>query len=196
MNFVKELETNPSEYYDAKPSDDITIWYVRIKNLADEYTGGVYYMKIHFTDQYPFAAPDYYMLTPSGRFEINRKICFSNSGHHSDSWSPIWGINQIIMGIVSFFYERTSVGISHIRTSTTEDRVKKASMSVKYNRTHLGDIEKLFDIAQCVALGAAPDVALGVGPDVAALSVGPDVAALGVDSTTYTEKPEPSKADC
>jgi ubiquitin-protein ligase len=146
MNFVTELEKNPSEYYEAKPSEDITIWYVKIKNLSEEYTGGVYYMKIHFTEEYPFKAPDYYMLTPSGRFDINRKICFSNSGYHSESWSPLWGINQIIMGTISFFYERNSVGISHINTSTSEERAKHAISSVEYNLKHLANIEKMFTI--------------------------------------------------
>ena len=150
MNFVTDLQMNPSDYYEAVPSDDITVWYAKIKNLSDEYTGGVYYMKIHFTDEYPFKAPDYFMLTPSSRFEINRKICFSNSNFHSDSWSPIWGINQIIMGIVSFFYERKSVGIGHVGKSTTDDRAKKAAASVEYNRKHLANIEKMFSITQSI----------------------------------------------
>jgi ubiquitin-protein ligase len=145
MSFMKELEKNPSDYYEAKPSyDDITIWYVKIKNLSEEYTGGIYYMKIHFTEEYPFKAPDYYMLTPSGRFEINKKICFSNSGYHSESWSPLWGINQIIMGTISFFYERNSVGICHISNGTNEERIRFALASAAYNKTHLAKLEQMF----------------------------------------------------
>lgn len=145
MSFIKDIEKNQSEYYEAKPSEsDINIWYVKIKNLADEYVGGVYYMKIHFTDQYPFKPPDYYMLTPSGRFEINRAICLSNSGFHSESWSPLWGINQLIMGIISFFYERDSQGIAHISNSSNEDRARYAKQSIEYNRQYLPDIDKMF----------------------------------------------------
>jgi ubiquitin-protein ligase len=146
-NFIKELEKNPSEYYEATHSkEDITIWYVKIKNLSEEYTDGVYYMKIHFTEKYPFNPPDYYMLTLSGRFEINKKICFSNSGYHSDSWSPLWGINQIIMGIISFFYERNSSGISHINNTTSEQRQYLAKSSIKYNNNNLSHITKLFNL--------------------------------------------------
>lgn len=142
-SFLKNLEENPSDYYEAKPSDDIRIWYVKIKNLSEEYTGGIYYMKLHFTEKYPFSPPDYYMLTPSGRFKINSKICLSNSGYHSESWSPLWGINQIIMGLISFFYERDSIGIGHINDTTVEERAEYADSSIEYNLKH-NEIENLF----------------------------------------------------
>ncbi|KAJ4306345.1 hypothetical protein N0V88_001145 [Collariella sp. IMI 366227] len=35
---------------------------------------------------YPFR-----FLTPSGRFETNREICLSISGHHEETWQPAWG---------------------------------------------------------------------------------------------------------
>jgi len=147
MSFITYCQKNPSEYYEARPKDeDINIWYVKIKNLSDEYIGGEYLLKIHFTEEYPFKPPDYYMLTPSGRFEINKKICFSNSGYHSDAWSPLWGIHQIIMGIISFFYERDSHGISHISSSSVSDRTMFAINSIEYNMTKLNSIIKLFDL--------------------------------------------------
>lgn len=31
---------------------------------------------------YPFKPPEVYMLTPSGRFEVNKKICLSISSFH------------------------------------------------------------------------------------------------------------------
>jgi ubiquitin-conjugating enzyme E2 J1 len=176
MSFMKELEKNPSDYYEAKPSyDDITIWYVKIKNLSEEYTGGIYYMKIHFTEEYPFKAPDYYMLTPSGRFEINKKICFSNSGYHSESWSPLWGINQIIMGTISFFYERNSVGICHISNGTNEERIRFALASAAYNKTHLAKLEQMFpEIVKVL-----PDIEVAVAePEVAEPEVAEPVVAV------------------
>jgi len=146
LSFVKYVKDNPYEYYDAVPStDDITIWYIKIKNLSDEYVGGEYYMKVHFTEEYPFKPPDYYMLTPSGRFEINKKICLSNSGFHNDMWSPLWGIHQIIMGMISFFYERNSHGISHIDYTTNEQRADFAKRSKEYNDSKLKNIQILFN---------------------------------------------------
>ena len=147
MSFIAYCEKNPSEYYDARPDpSNINIWFVKIKNLSDEYATGEYIMKIHFTEEYPFKPPDYYMMTPSGRFEINRKICFSNSGYHSESWSPLWGIHQIIMGMISFFYERTSNGISHISSSSSETRANFALDSVEYNNKNLKSTLALFEM--------------------------------------------------
>lgn len=146
MSFIAFCEKNPSDYYEARPDpSNINIWFVKIKNLSDEYATGEYFMKIHFTEEYPFKPPDYYMMTPSGRFEINRKICFSNSGYHSESWSPLWGIHQIIMGMISFFYERTSNGISHISSTTNEQRANFALDSVEYNNKHLKQTIALFE---------------------------------------------------
>ena len=147
MSFITYCEKNPSEYYDARPDpSNINIWFVKIKNLSDEYATGEYIMKIHFTEEYPFKPPDYYMMTPSGRFEINRKICFSNSGYHSESWSPLWGIHQIIMGMISFFYERTSNGISHISSTSSETRANFALDSVEYNNKNLKSTLALFEM--------------------------------------------------
>lgn len=141
QKFVKDLDTEKSEYYDAKPDEnDITIWYVRIYNLSDEYVGGEYYMKILFTEEYPYKPPSYMMLTPSGRFEINKLICMSNTGFHSDQWSPLWSLSAIINAMISFFYERKSVGIAHISTSTEEQRRKFAQESKDYNQKNLKKI--------------------------------------------------------
>lgn len=143
--FIVDCKHNPSEYYTTCQSpDDITIWYVKIHNLADDYLDGEYYLKIHFTQEYPFKPPDYTMLTPSERFKINTKLCFSNSGYHSESWSPLWGINQIIIGFISFFYETQSSGIGHISNSSSVNRKLCAKNSIKYNNIHLNKIIKLF----------------------------------------------------
>ena len=141
LSFVSYLHENPSEYYEACPSEDnISIWYAKVKNLSDEYKGGEYLLKIKFPEEYPFKAPDYEVLTPSGRFEINSKLCFSNTGFHGETWSAMWGIDQILMGLVSYFYERKSQGIGHIATTTVADRTKFAKDSVSYNQRKHNDI--------------------------------------------------------
>ena len=138
MSFITYLHENPSEYYEACPSlENISIWYAKIKNLSDEYKGGEYLLKITFPEEYPFKAPDYQMMTPSGRFDINSKLCFSNTGFHGETWSAMWGIDQILMGLVSYFYERNSNGIGHISGSTEASRREYAGKSKNYNnKTH------------------------------------------------------------
>jgi ubiquitin-conjugating enzyme E2 J2 len=42
------------------------------------------------------------MLTPSGRFEVNKKICMSYSDFHPELWNPLWGVATIVIGTISF----------------------------------------------------------------------------------------------
>lgn len=51
---------------------------------------------------YPLRPPSFRFLTPSGRFEVNREICLSISGHHEESWQPAWGIRTALTAIRSF----------------------------------------------------------------------------------------------
>ncbi len=39
------------------------------------YFGGIYHGKLVFPKSFPFKAPAVYMITPSGRFECNKRIC-------------------------------------------------------------------------------------------------------------------------
>ena len=45
----------------------------------EPYLGGYYIGKIELPVDYPAKAGDFYMLTPNGRFDINKKICLTNS---------------------------------------------------------------------------------------------------------------------
>ena len=43
-----------------------------------------------------------FRLQPNGRFETNRKICLSISGHHPESWQPSWSIRTALLAIIGF----------------------------------------------------------------------------------------------
>lgn len=120
-------------------------WYLLIHSLTDDcYAGGEYIVNIRLSPRYPFEAPDFYMLTPNGRFDVMKKLCFSNSSYHQlDGWSPMWTMRTIILGFLSFFLEKTSTGIGHI---TTSDEAKKefAQASVAYNHSRNAPIMRLF----------------------------------------------------
>ena len=42
--------------------------------------------KVVFSPQYPYRPPSILMLTPSGRFAIQQKLCLSISDFHPESW--------------------------------------------------------------------------------------------------------------
>jgi ubiquitin-conjugating enzyme E2 J2 len=66
------------------------------------FEGGVYHGVLKFPKNYPFAPPSVIMRTPSGRFELNKRICFSLSDFHPELWNPMWTTRSIITGLVSF----------------------------------------------------------------------------------------------
>jgi ubiquitin-protein ligase len=109
-------------------------WYCLIHSLNEEvYAGGEYIVNIKLSPRYPFEAPDFYMLTPNGRFDVMKKLCFSNSSYHQkEGWSPMWTMRTIILGFLSFFLEKTSTGIGHIDT-TDEVKKKFAEGSTAFN---------------------------------------------------------------
>lgn len=42
------------------------------------------------------------VLQPNGRFETNKKICLSISGHHPETWQPSWSIRTALMAMIAF----------------------------------------------------------------------------------------------
>ena len=47
--------------------------------------------------------PSIQLLTPSGRFEVGKKICLSATSFHPEHWQPAWGIRTIIEALIAFF---------------------------------------------------------------------------------------------
>ena len=125
--------------------DDILDWYCMIYELEEPgFIGGEYIFNIKMSSNYPFEPPEFYFLTPNGRFDINKKLCFSNSSYHKESWSPMWTIKTIILGFLSFFLEKTSSGIGHLTTDESEKN-HYASTSQEFNVTKLKNIIKQFE---------------------------------------------------
>ena len=125
-------------------NNDIYECYCLFHNLKDEYQDGEYILHIKLAPTHPMEPPNFFFLTPNGRFEINKKLCFSNSGYHSESWSPMWNLRTIILGFLSFFLEKKSLGIGHISMSDNEKQIL-ARQSKQYNINNLNEIYFLFN---------------------------------------------------
>jgi len=71
------------------------------------------------------------MITPSGRFSPNEKICLSLSDFHPETWQPTWGIDKILLGLQSFMNtEESTVGSVK---GTVEERKTYALNSLDFN---------------------------------------------------------------
>ena len=64
----------------------------------EPYLGGKYHGILEFPETFPMKPPAIKMLTPSGRFELNRRICVSMSDFHIEQWNPSWTVEKILIG--------------------------------------------------------------------------------------------------
>lgn len=123
-------------------NDDLKIWFFKFTFSDGPYNGGEYIGQLMFPPQYPFKPPDFMMLTPNGRYDINHKICLSNTGFHSESWSASWTPSSLIVGFISTFEDTNkeiTKGLGHIVTSL-EEKHKYAENSASYNANCLPQI--------------------------------------------------------
>ncbi|BCS01832.1 ubiquitin-conjugating enzyme E2 [Aspergillus luchuensis] len=101
-----DLQTNPSPYFHAAPVSDTNLfdWHFTLLGppAPSPYAGGIYHGRITLPPTYPLRPPSFRFLTPSGRFEVNREICLSISGHHEETWQPAWGIRTALIALRSF----------------------------------------------------------------------------------------------
>jgi ubiquitin-conjugating enzyme E2 J1 len=102
---ASELSISPSADYHAEPQEtNLFEWHFTIRGppAPSAYAGGIYHGRIILPPQYPLRPPSFRFLTPTGRFEVNREICLSISGHHEETWQPAWGVRTALVAIRSF----------------------------------------------------------------------------------------------
>ncbi|KAJ0407818.1 hypothetical protein P43SY_008279 [Pythium insidiosum] len=117
------LQKKPVENIRAVPLEkNILEWYYVITGTdGTPYEGGYYFGKLKFPPEYPMKPPSVLMLTPSGRFEVNRRICLSMSDFHPETWNPLWSVGSILTGLYSFMLEN-EITTGGIETSDEEKR--------------------------------------------------------------------------
>ena len=99
---VRDLGKNRMHFCQAIKSDsDPFIFYFLLRGDDEsDYEGGYYLGKILLPQTYPEKPGDFMMLTPNGRFDIDKKICLTNSGYHTENWTPLWNIRIMIIGCI------------------------------------------------------------------------------------------------
>ena len=141
------LKKEPLHYATAYPDEEnMLIWYFLIKGQnGTDYENGEYIGKIVHSNKYPTEPPDYYMLTPNGRFSTNQKICVTTSSYHKSEWSSTWNIKTILIGFYSIWLDDVEHGISHIKCSKLE-REQLANNSNEYNLKNHKNIYEKFNL--------------------------------------------------
>ncbi|KAG6040563.1 hypothetical protein E4U41_000138 [Claviceps citrina] len=98
------MSKSPSGDYTAEPLEsDLFEWHFTLRGPPNSvYSEGLYHGRIVLPPTYPLRPPSFRFTTPNGRFEANREICLSISGHHEETWQPAWGIRTAIVALRSF----------------------------------------------------------------------------------------------
>jgi len=144
-DFRKFTEENPSHFdVYSNPENILEIYFLLIGREKTNYEGGLYIGKIVHSPEYPRKAPDYYVYTPNGRFEINKKICLTNSAYHQADWAPAaWNLITLLEGFSSVWHsdiKEDKIGISHITDTSPTNLTNFAQESIKFNSEKLTSI--------------------------------------------------------
>ena len=105
------LRRKPLEGIHAAPLESNMLeWHYCLEGPAgSDYAGGYYHGTITFPKEYPFKPPTIMMITPNGRFDVNKRLCLSMSDFHPESWNPLWSVGTIIMGLYSFMQGKQTI---------------------------------------------------------------------------------------
>ncbi|XP_039293935.1 ubiquitin-conjugating enzyme E2 J1 isoform X2 [Nilaparvata lugens] len=103
MREALELRSATDEYC-ARPLDDnLFEWHFTVRGAPHtDFQAGIYHGRILLPPDYPMKPPNIILLTPNGRFETNKKICLSISGHHPETWQPSWSIRTAMLALIAF----------------------------------------------------------------------------------------------
>ncbi|UMM19758.1 hypothetical protein L5515_015224 [Caenorhabditis briggsae] len=120
----QRLLKEPVPYMKAAPLEsNILEWrYIIIGAPKTPYEGGIYHGKLLFPKDFPFKPPAILMLTPSGRFQVNTRLCLSISDYHPDTWNPAWTVSTIITGLMSFMNDNQPT-LGSLNSSESERRL-------------------------------------------------------------------------
>jgi ubiquitin-protein ligase len=133
-DFKKFTEENPS-HFDVYPNPDniLEIFFLLVGRENTPYEGGLYIGKIVHSPDYPRKAPDYYVMTPNGRFEVKRKICLTNSAYHQADWAPAaWNLITLLEGFSSVWH--SDIKEDKILVHTNYTLTHGLKMSTKTNK--------------------------------------------------------------
>ncbi|CAL3969042.1 unnamed protein product [Diplocarpon coronariae] len=120
---ASEMATSPSPDFHAAPASDADLfdWHFTLRGPpSSAFQSGIYHGRIVLPPTYPLRPPSFRFLTPSGRFEVNREICLSISGHHEETWMPAWGVRTALTALRSFMETDAKGQLGGLDTSKEE----------------------------------------------------------------------------
>lgn len=140
----------------APDTNNVFIWYFIIFGLEDyPWKGGFYLGKLIFPNDYPWKPPGIMLISETGRFKPNERICLSISDYHPESWNPVWPVRSIIIGLISFFVTETHT-VGSIREISKDQQAKVAVASKQKILNHKVYKEFFKTFENHIGLGSGP----------------------------------------
>ena len=133
MKELRDLQKAPIREFALHPVEEnaLELHFTMIGPPDSPYDGGIYHGRILIPSEYPFAPPDVVMLTPSGRFEVGKKVCLSVSSYHPERWKATWGIATVLHALRDHMATSEKLGIGAVDYPNAI-RVKMAAQSRDY----------------------------------------------------------------
>jgi len=148
---AQELSNSPSPDYTATPLEtDLFEWHFTLRGPPrSAYGEGIYHGRIVLPPAYPLKPPSFRFVTPSGRFETNREICLSISGHHEETWQPAWGLRTALVALRSFMETDARGQLGGLETTdavrrrlATESRAYRCPACARTNAEIIAECEE------------------------------------------------------
>ena len=131
---LKAFMRDPPPYLSVAVNDqNFFLWSYLLEGPPNTpYEGGWYWGRLKFPPEYPFKPPSILMVTPSGRFRPNTRLCLSMSDYHPESWNPSWSLSTVLTGLCSFMVDSTPT--TGAVETTTEEKLRLAGASLAWNK--------------------------------------------------------------
>lgn len=167
---------------------NILTWHYVLEGPEDTpYEGGWYWGILKFPREYPFAPPSIKVMTPSGRFVSNTRICLSMSDFHPETWQPGWSLATVLKGLLSFMCEEIPTTGSVQPLPSADERRRLASESLAWNKAQKDFLNAFPEIDESVAAANAKTSSLKVSQDAAAYPA--DSSKDGADAVPKAPEP-------
>ncbi|CAG7930218.1 unnamed protein product [Penicillium olsonii] len=191
-----DLHKNPSPYFTAAPTSDSNLhdWHFTLAGPpSSPYSQGLYHGRITFPATYPLRPPSFRFLTPSGRFEVNREICLSISGHHEETWQPAWGVRTALLAIRSEIFGSESKGQVGGMEGSEDIRREHARLSLDWTCRECGvsnqeGMKEVWD--SCRIRGIEIDVEMAGGAHASQVETGTQASPLAQNQDQQSSAPE------
>ena len=190
---AQELSSSPSADYTATPLEsDLFEWHFTLRGPPNSvYAEGMYHGRIVLPPTYPLRPPSFRFVTPSGRFEANREICLSISGHHEETWQPAWGVRTALVALRAFMETDPRGQLGGLDASDAVRR-RLAAESRAWRCPACGPRSNQAILADCEAAAREADAAAGAArPEV---SVPADLKMGWRDEMGVAAKPDDESA--